>query len=80
MTTELILKAKELSLDDLPFLKTLGHIENAMIIFDHSLKGCRLKTPVIVPVDRILAVGQKGLIEFIVSSLISQRPDLYRGS
>ena len=76
MTTELILKPKQLSLEDLPFLQPLGRIENDMVILEHSLKGYRLKTPVAIPVDRILAIGQKGLVEYIISSLISQRPRL----
>ena len=76
MTTELLLKPRQLHVEDLPFLRGLGHIENGQVILSMSPKGYKLKTPVTVPLERILAVGQKGLVEYIVSALISQRPRL----
>lgn len=74
MTTELIFQPKQLRLDDLPFLQALGHLDGDQFLFDHSPKGYKLKTPVTLPTEKILAVGQKGLVEYIVTSLISQRP------
>ncbi len=76
MTTELILKPKQLQIEDLPFLQALGHVENGMVMLERSPKGYKLKTPVAVPLARILAVGQRGLVEYIVRSLTSERPRL----
>ena len=76
MTTELILKPKQLTLVDLQEVLNLGHIENDTLILERSPKGYKLKTPTRIPLERILAVGQRGLVEYIVNSLISQRPTL----
>jgi site-specific recombinase XerD len=76
VTTQLVLKPKSLSLQDLPFLQKLGRIEGDKIVLDRSPKGYKLKTPTIVSLDKLLAVGQMGLVEYIVSALIGQRPRL----
>lgn len=76
MTAELILNPKQLSLDDLPLLVRVSRIENDIVTFDRSLKGYKLKTSVSIPIEKILTIGQKGLIEYIINSLISQRPRL----
>lgn len=76
MTTELILKHRTLTLQDLPFLEALGRIENDRLLLERSPRGYKLKTPVSVPVEKLLAVGQRGLVEYIINSLITQRPRL----
>jgi hypothetical protein len=76
MTTELILKPKQLHLEDLQFLLGLGHVESGVVSLTRSPKGYKLKTPVALPLEKILAVGQRGLIEYIIGSLVSQRPRL----
>ena len=76
MTAELILKPKTLSLEDLPFVQSLGRVENDKLILERSPKGYTLKNPTIVPLEKILAVGQRGLAEYIIKALISQRPKL----
>jgi len=74
--TELILKSRILALEDLPFLANLGRIEDGAVILERSPKGYKLKTPVRVPLARILDVGQKGLVEYVLSSLLAERPRL----
>ena len=76
MTTELILKPRPLSLEDLPLLQSLGRIEGDTVILERSPKGYKLKTPVAVPLERILAVGQKDLLEYVLISLLAERPKL----
>ncbi len=76
MTTELILKPKQLRLEDLPFLQTLGHVEKGIVMLERSPKGYKLKTPTEVPLEKILAVDQPGLVEFVLRSLLAQRPRL----
>jgi len=76
VTTELILKPRALTPEDLPFLQALGRIENGMLILERSPKGYHLKTPVTVPLERILSVGQKGLVEYVLLSLLAERPRL----
>jgi len=76
MTTALILKPRTLAVEDLPFLEALGRIVNNKLLLERSPRGYKLKTPVAVPVEKLLAVGQRGLAEYIVKSLIAQRPRL----
>ncbi len=65
-----------LRLSDLPFLQAMGEIEDGHLHLIKSPKGYTLKTPVSIPLDKILALGQKGLAEYIIKSLSSQRPVL----
>jgi len=76
MTTELVFQAKQLRLDDLPFLQALGHMDGDSFVLDHSPKGYKLKTPVTVPLEKVLAVGQAGLVEYVLRSLLAERPRL----
>ena len=76
MTAELVLKPKQLRLEDLPFLQTLGQVQNDMLVLQYSPKGYRLKSHVAIPLEKVLVVGQRGLIEYIVHSLIRERPAL----
>ena len=61
---------------DLPFLQEMGEIEDGYLHLIKSPKGYTLKTPVSVPLDKILALGRKGLAEYVIKSLSSQRPIL----
>jgi len=74
--TELVLKSPTLSLKDLPFLQELGRIENGVFLLKRSPKGYKIKTSVSIPLEKILAVGQRGLVEYILNSLIRERPSL----
>jgi len=76
MTTELILKPKQLTIGDIGDIVKLGHVQNDILIMERSPKGYRLKRSVTVPLARILAVGQPGLVEYIIHSLIRERPGL----
>ena len=76
MTTELILRPRNLTLVDLEEILKLGRIENDGFVLGRSPKGYKLKTPVTIPLETILAVGQRGLAEYIVRSLVSERPRL----
>jgi site-specific recombinase XerD len=76
MTTELILQPNQLRLEDLPFLVELGHVDGDSFVLDHSPKGYKLKTPVTVSVEKILQVGQRGLVEYVLTSLLAERPRL----
>lgn len=74
--TELILKPRILTVEDLPFLAEFGRVKNGVLFVERSPKGCKLKTPVQVPLQRVLAVGQRGLVEYVIRSLTSERPRL----
>ncbi len=71
-----LFKSQKLVLADLPFLRAMGEVEDGHLHLTKSPKGYTLKTPVFIQVDEILALGQKGLAEYIIQSLSSQRPVL----
>lgn len=74
--TELILKPKALTIEDLPFLAELGMVENNTLVLKYSPKGYRLKTGVTVPLKSILEIGQRGLVQYVLTSLLPERPKL----
>jgi site-specific recombinase XerD len=74
--TELILGARTLAVQDLSGIIGLGRMESDVLIVERSPKGYKLKTPVTIPLEKILAAGQRGLIEYVVRSLASERPRL----
>jgi site-specific recombinase XerD len=74
--SEAILKPRTLTVEDLPFLANLGTVENGILILERSSKGYKLKTPVQVPLERVLAVGERGLVKYVIRSLTSERPRL----
>ena len=76
MATELILKRKSLTLADLQEVLELGRIGEGVFTLERSPKGYKLKTPTQIPMERILAVGQRGLAKYVVFSLSAERPRL----
>lgn len=76
MTTELIFKPRCLTLEDLSGIAPLGRVENDTFLLERSPKGYKLKTPTTIRLERLLAVGQRGLVEYILRSLASERPRL----
>ena len=51
-------------------------MEAGWITIERSLKGYRLKTPVRVALDKVLSLGSQKLAEYVISSLVCQRPRL----
>ncbi len=75
-TAELVLRSKPLQLEDIEFVKALGRIQGDMLFIERSPKQYRLKTPVTVPVSKVIGLGQKGLAQYILQSLTTNRPML----
>jgi len=71
-----ILKARPLTLEDMPWLRDMGEINNGSIFIQRSAKGFKLKKPVHVQTKKILALGQAGLAKYIIQSLSTTRPGL----
>jgi site-specific recombinase XerD len=71
-----ILKPRALTLEDLPWLRDMGKINNGSIYITRSARGFKLKKPVHVQTKKILALGQAGLAKYIIQSLVAQRPCL----
>ena len=71
-----ILKPHALTLEDMPWLESMGEVNNGSIFIRRSARGYRLKKPVHVQTKKIFALGQAGLAKYIIQSLAAQRPCL----
>jgi len=74
--TNSIFTPRVLKISDLPFLQEMGEIENGYLCLKKSARGYNLKTSVSIQLDKILALEQRGLAEYIIKSLSCQRPML----
>jgi len=78
--TTLLLNSRRLTLDDLTeALSTLPvpvTIENGFLMMRKSLRGWTLRKPVIVPLDKAVAVKERGIVSYIFKSFGSERPGL----
>jgi len=75
-TQQLVLPTRQLNIEDIGFIKQLGTIEGETFTLKTSPKGYQLKTPVTVSLKQILALQQRGLADYILTGLSSQRPRL----
>jgi len=71
-----ILKPRPLTLEDISWLREMGEINDGCIYLRRSAKGYKLKTPVSVRAEKVLALGQVGLAKYVINSLVAQRPTL----
>ncbi|MCW4005312.1 MAG: site-specific integrase [Candidatus Bathyarchaeota archaeon] len=71
-----ITRNRQLSLDELKTIPIPMQIQSDKIIFETGLKGWKLKQPVTVSLDKVLAAKEKGLITYILNSFLSERPNL----
>ncbi len=75
-SANLVFQSRQLRIEDVEFVKALGRIEGANLIIERSVKQARLKTPVTVPISKILALGHRGLAQYIVQGLTTSQPSL----
>ena len=47
-----------------------------MVIIERSLDNWKLKTPISIDLNKILAAGEKGLVDYIIRSCIREQPAL----
>ena len=68
--------ARQLTLEELKSLQFPMKILGDVVIIEESLKGYKLKQPIEIKLEKILAAREKGLIHYIVSAFLSERPAL----
>jgi len=71
-----IRRRNHLTIDDLQNLPVPIRIEDDNLIIDRSPRGWKLRQPVELSLQKVLAAGQKGLIAYILLSFASERPRL----
>jgi len=71
-----IIKTRQLTVQELESLNLPIQIQGSNVLIERSLRGWKLKEPVTLPLDKILAVKEKGLVDFILKSFLGERPKL----
>lgn len=67
---------RQLSLESLRHSSIPLKIEGGAILLDRSTGGHQLKNPVRIPVELVQNAGQRGVVEYIIRSLLPNRPGL----
>jgi len=69
-----IFRPPVLTLEELPWMQKLGRIEDGVFTVETNWSGRRLRTPAAVPVERILAAGQEGVVRYVFDAILRERP------
>ncbi len=73
---ELVPRTTRLKISDLEDIVKLGRIDGDGLLIERSPKGYRLKTPTRVLLSSLTELGEKDLADYIIHSLIRERPSL----
>ena len=71
-----IVRNHQLKVEELRKLTLPIKIQGTNLIIEHSKRGWKLKEPVSLSLEKVLAAKEKGLIEYILNAFISERPAL----
>ncbi len=75
-TAPAIIRQRILTVDDLKSLKLPLMFQGDLVIVDTSLNGVKLRTPIAIKLQKILAAKEKGLVDYIFRSCLSERPSV----
>ncbi|MEM4704212.1 MAG: hypothetical protein QXJ02_04005 [Candidatus Bathyarchaeia archaeon] len=67
---------RQLSVDELKTIPIPLQIQGDKLILEYSLRSWKLQHPVILSLEKVLAAKEKGLISYIFSAFLSERPNL----
>jgi site-specific recombinase XerD len=74
LLTKPITLDRHLTITDLQELQLPIKIHNNTVFFEETPKGYKLRHPVTVPLDKILATKETGLINYIITAFLSNQP------
>lgn len=74
--TQPIIRTQRLTAEELRTLQFPLKIQGNTVIIEHSLRDWKLQQPVTLSLEKVLAAKEKGLITYILSAFISERPAL----
>jgi hypothetical protein len=76
MLTPPIIRTKKLTVEELQTLQLPLKIAENIVTIEKGLRDCKLGQPVTIALEKILEAKEKGLVLFIVTALLSERPQL----
>jgi site-specific recombinase XerD len=71
---KLITITRQLTVEDLKSLQLPMKIHGDTVTFEESLRGYKLKQPIKVELQKMLASKEKGLVQYIINTFLSDRP------
>jgi hypothetical protein len=71
-----ILRTRQLTIEELKSLQLPIEIQDDKIIIERSLRGWKLQHPVTLSLSKVLAAKEKGLVAYILTAFLSERPPL----
>ena len=74
--TQPIMRNQKLSLEELKTLPFPMKIQGDQVIIEKGLRNSKLKHTVVLSLDKVLAAKEKGLIDYVLSAFVSERPAL----
>ena len=76
ITQPMIIRNQKLSVEELKTLPFPMRIEGNQVIIEKGLRNSKLKHTVVLSLEKILDAREKGLINYVLCSLVSERPAL----
>jgi hypothetical protein len=73
---QMVIKPRQLTVEDLKTLPISIKIQDDSVIIERSPRGWKLRQPVKLSLEKVLAVRERGLVAYIFSSFTSERPNL----
>jgi len=71
-----IQRTRQLTVEELKTIQFPLKIVDDQVIIDQTAKGYKLKHAVTLNLNKVLAAKEKGLINYIINALVSERPSL----
>jgi len=71
-----ITRTSQFTVDELKNLQLPITIQDDKIIITHGLRGRKLRKPVILSLNKVLAAKERGLVTYILTAFISDRPPM----
>jgi site-specific recombinase XerD len=71
-----IIRNRQLTVDELRTIPVPMQIQGDKVIIEYSLRGWKFQQPVTLSLEKVLAAKEKGLITYILSAFLSERPQL----
>ena len=71
-----IVRTRQLTVEELQSLQFPMKIQDDTLIIEQSPRGWKLKQPATLSLQKVLAAKEKGLVSYILSAFLSERPAL----
>lgn len=71
-----IIRQRNLTVEELKSLSLPLMFQGDLVIVERSLTGTKLRTPIAIELQKILAAKEKGLVDYIFRSCLNERPGI----